>query len=245
MTSSSGDRGESPRLAILASTRRSRCRDDQGQDGDRRHRADGVRQVADRSPRCSSRSRPSSSRSTTPASSRRRSTACRRTRSRPPRRSTSPATSGSATSPSSARSATAAAPAAASSGTRRWRWPPASATWPWPGAAASGARRRAGRGRRWRDGFAGQHQWTRPFGLLRPVDEIAMLARRYFHEFGGTREQLAVRGRRGASSRQPQPGAMMHEKPLTVDAVPRGALDLRAARACTTTASSPTAPAPS
>src|SRR6266480_3848802 len=25
-----------------------------------------------------------------------------------------------------------------------------------------------------------QHQWTRPFGLLRPVDEIALLAKRYF-----------------------------------------------------------------
>src|SRR4029450_112518 len=32
--------------------------------------------------------------------------------------------------------------------------------------------------------------WTRPFGLLRPVDEIAMLARRYMHENGATREQL-------------------------------------------------------
>ena len=36
-----------------------------------------------------------------------------------------------------------------------------------------------------------QPQWTRPFGLLRPVDEIAMLTRRYMHEYGGTREHLA------------------------------------------------------
>jgi len=34
-------------------------------------------------------------------------------------------------------------------------------------------------------------QWSRPFGLLRPVDEIAMLTRRYMHEYGATREHLA------------------------------------------------------
>src|SRR5580658_2148158 len=36
-----------------------------------------------------------------------------------------------------------------------------------------------------------QAQWTRPFGLLRPVDEIAMLTRRYMFEFGAKREHLA------------------------------------------------------
>lgn len=63
----------------------------------------------------------------------------------------------------------------------------------------------------------GSHQWTRPWGLLRPADEIAMLARRYFHEFGGTREQLAqvaVTVRRHANR---NPAAMMYEKPLTVE----------------------------
>jgi hypothetical protein len=34
-------------------------------------------------------------------------------------------------------------------------------------------------------------QWSRPFGLLRPVDEIALLARRYMHEYGATRDHLA------------------------------------------------------
>ena len=60
-------------------------------------------------------------------------------------------------------------------------------------------------------------QWTRPFGLLRPVDEIAVLARRYLHEFGGTREQLAevaLAFRRHANA---NPAAMMHDKPLTLD----------------------------
>jgi acetyl-CoA acetyltransferase len=63
----------------------------------------------------------------------------------------------------------------------------------------------------------GSHQWTRPFGLLRPVDEIAMLARRYLHEFGGTREQLAqvaLTVRRHANR---NPAAMMYEKPLTLE----------------------------
>src|SRR4029077_17645185 len=36
-----------------------------------------------------------------------------------------------------------------------------------------------------------QFQWSRPWGLLRPVDEIAMLTRRYMHEYGGRREHLA------------------------------------------------------
>ena len=39
--------------------------------------------------------------------------------------------------------------------------------------------------------IADNWQWTRPFGILRPVDEIAMLTRRYMHEYGGTRDHLA------------------------------------------------------
>ena len=61
----------------------------------------------------------------------------------------------------------------------------------------------------------GSQQWTRPFGLLRPVDEIAMLARRYFHQYGGSRAHLAnvaVAFRKHANR---NPGAMMHDKPLT------------------------------
>jgi acetyl-CoA acetyltransferase len=36
-----------------------------------------------------------------------------------------------------------------------------------------------------------QQRWTRPYGMLRPVDEIAMLTNRYMHEFGATRDHLA------------------------------------------------------
>ena len=60
-------------------------------------------------------------------------------------------------------------------------------------------------------------QWTRPWGLLRPVDEIAMLARRYMHEFGATREHLAnvaIAVRRMANN---NPRALMHERVLTRD----------------------------
>lgn len=62
---------------------------------------------------------------------------------------------------------------------------------------------------------AGSHQWTRPFGLLRPVDEIAMLARRYFHTFGATRDQLANVALAARKHANRNPGAMMHDRPLT------------------------------
>lgn len=61
----------------------------------------------------------------------------------------------------------------------------------------------------------GHWQWSRPFGLLRPVDEIAMLTRRYMHEFGATREHLAnvaVAFRKHANR---NPNATMRDKPLT------------------------------
>jgi acetyl-CoA acetyltransferase len=35
------------------------------------------------------------------------------------------------------------------------------------------------------------HQWSRPYGLARPVDDIATLARRYMHTYGATRDHLA------------------------------------------------------
>jgi acetyl-CoA acetyltransferase len=60
-------------------------------------------------------------------------------------------------------------------------------------------------------------QWTRPAGLLRPVDEIAMLTRRYMHEYGMTRKQLAnvaLTQRRHANR---NPGAAMYAKALDLD----------------------------
>lgn len=63
----------------------------------------------------------------------------------------------------------------------------------------------------------GAAQWTRPVGLLRPVDEIAMLTRRYLHEYGGSREDLgrvAVAVREHANS---NPLALLHAKRMTLE----------------------------
>jgi acetyl-CoA acetyltransferase len=59
--------------------------------------------------------------------------------------------------------------------------------------------------------------WTRPHGLLRPVDEVAMLTRRYMHEFGATRDHLAnvALAVRGMANRNPH--ALMYEKKLSRD----------------------------
>ncbi|MDQ1382906.1 MAG: hypothetical protein QOG65_285 [Actinomycetota bacterium] len=58
-------------------------------------------------------------------------------------------------------------------------------------------------------------QWSRPFGVIRPVDEIAMLTRRYMHEYGGTRDHLAniaIAFRKHAAR---NPGSTMGHKPMT------------------------------
>jgi acetyl-CoA acetyltransferase len=86
-------------------------------------------------------------------------------------------------------------------------------------AVAWRARKRAAKGSRpWAQvsrRITGHWQWSRPFGVIRPVDEIAMLTRRYMHEFGATREHLAnvaVAFRKHANR---NPAATMHDKPLT------------------------------
>jgi acetyl-CoA acetyltransferase len=60
-----------------------------------------------------------------------------------------------------------------------------------------------------------QQRWTRPYGLLRPVDEIALLTRRYLHDHGATRDHLAnvaLACRRHANA---NPAATMGHKALT------------------------------
>ena len=62
-----------------------------------------------------------------------------------------------------------------------------------------------------------QQIWTRPFGLLRPVDEIALLTARYLHEFNATRDHLcnvAMAFRRHANA---NPAAVMADRPMTRD----------------------------
>ncbi|HQR02779.1 MAG: lipid-transfer protein [Proteobacteria bacterium] len=59
-------------------------------------------------------------------------------------------------------------------------------------------------------------KWSQPWGLLRPVDEVALLARRYFHDHGASRDTLghiAVTLRNHALN---NPRAMMHNRPLSL-----------------------------
>jgi acetyl-CoA acetyltransferase len=59
--------------------------------------------------------------------------------------------------------------------------------------------------------------WTRPYGLVRPVDEMAMLTRRYLHEAGGNRDHLAnvaLACRRHANL---NPRAIMYDRKLSRD----------------------------
>lgn len=58
-------------------------------------------------------------------------------------------------------------------------------------------------------------QWTRPFGLLRPVDEIALLTRRYMHEYGATRDHLANVAMAVRKHANRNPAAMMYAKEMT------------------------------
>ena len=57
--------------------------------------------------------------------------------------------------------------------------------------------------------------WTRPWGLLRPVDEIAMLTRRYMHEYGATRDHLANVALAVRKMANRNPKAIMYERTLT------------------------------
>jgi acetyl-CoA acetyltransferase len=65
------------------------------------------------------------------------------------------------------------------------------------------------------DRLTGAMAWTRPVGLLRPVDEIAMLTRRYIHEYGATRDHLANVALAVRAHANRNPGALMYSKPMT------------------------------
>lgn len=88
-------------------------------------------------------------------------------------------------------------------------------------AVAWRARKRAAKtSRPWaqtRQGVTGHWKWSRPFGLLRPVDEIAMLTRRYMHEYGATRDHLANIALAFRSHANRNPLATMFERTLSRD----------------------------
>jgi acetyl-CoA acetyltransferase len=60
-------------------------------------------------------------------------------------------------------------------------------------------------------------QWTRPSGLLRPVDEVAMLARRYMYEYGGTRAQLAEVAMAIRAHANRNPAALMYGQAMSIE----------------------------
>lgn len=88
------------------------------------------------------------------------------------------------------------------------------------------SRKRGSGGRPWASAGGGpmtsalvavSSEFTRAAGVVRPVDEVAMLARRYMHETGLTREQLAnvaLAFRRHANA---NPNALMRDRKLTLD----------------------------
>jgi acetyl-CoA acetyltransferase len=86
-------------------------------------------------------------------------------------------------------------------------------------AVAWRARKRAAKSSRpWAqvaDRLAGHQQWSRPFGVLRPVDEIAILTRRAMHEYGYTRDHLANVALAFRHHAQRNPNATMGHKPLS------------------------------
>ncbi len=80
------------------------------------------------------------------------------------------------------------------------------------------SRKRGSGARIWADTairFSTPAAWTRPFGLLRPVDEIAVLTRRYMHEYGATRDHLANVALAVRAMANKNPRATMYEKTLT------------------------------
>jgi acetyl-CoA acetyltransferase len=60
-------------------------------------------------------------------------------------------------------------------------------------------------------------KYSRPYGLLRPADELAMLMRRYMHEFGATRDHLANVALACRARANANPNAIMHDRPMTRD----------------------------
>ena len=60
-------------------------------------------------------------------------------------------------------------------------------------------------------------QWSRPWGLLRPADEIGMLTRRYMHEYGATRDHLANVAIACRNHALRNPAAIMHGRPMSRD----------------------------
>lgn len=82
------------------------------------------------------------------------------------------------------------------------------------------SRKRGSGGRIWANTaiqFSTPAAWTRPWGLLRPVDEIALLTRRYMHEYGATREHLCNVATAIRKMANANPRAMMGARTMSRD----------------------------
>lgn len=58
-------------------------------------------------------------------------------------------------------------------------------------------------------------RYTRPYGLVRPSDEVSILTRRYMHEYGCTRDHLANVALAARKMANNNPNAVMYAKKLT------------------------------
>lgn len=61
-------------------------------------------------------------------------------------------------------------------------------------------------------------KWSRPHGLSRPVDEVAVMVRRYMHDYGATREDLAAVALAQRAYANANPDALMRDKPMDLAA---------------------------
>lgn len=81
------------------------------------------------------------------------------------------------------------------------------------------SRKRSGRASRvWsqtNDRIAGSYQWSQPYGLARPSDELGIMTRRMMHDYGFTREHLANIALAFRAHANRNPNAVMHAKTLT------------------------------
>lgn len=82
------------------------------------------------------------------------------------------------------------------------------------------ARNRGSGGRPWAsksNRVGGDLQWYLPWGLSRPVDQIAMLARRHMIEHGSTAEHLGAVATAQRAYAHNNPFAMMRDRPMTME----------------------------
>ena len=62
-----------------------------------------------------------------------------------------------------------------------------------------------------------REQWVRPFGIVRPVYNLAILTQRYMHDYGVTRDHLCNVAMAARAHANLNPAAIMHKRPMTRD----------------------------